>query len=162
MQSLAGGALLHWLPPRCAWPTLTPFAAHAADKGKPGKAATPAAAPSAPAACTLTHPDQPKNEWRCAPSPTSSCCRRPQSEATKAVLTVKSQAAVQDAKVTLSVNENFEVLSTDGFSNARAQASGVGPVSTISRSTDLAAGGTKTYEFTLRATGKGTASPRPG
>ena len=57
--------------------------------------------------------------------------------------------------MTLSVNENFEVVSADGFSNARAQASGVGPVSTISRSTDLAAGGTKTYEFTLRATGKG-------
>ncbi len=74
---------------------------------------------------------------------------------TKAVLTVKSQEAVQDAQVTLSVNENFEVVSADGFSNARTQASGVGPVSTISRSTDLAAGGTKTYEFTLRAVGKG-------
>ena len=109
--------------------SLTPFAAQAADKGKPGKAATPSAAPASPAACTLTHPDQPKNEWAmCTIADVELQSTPAIGKTTKAVLTVKSQEAVQDAQVTLSVNENFEVVSADGFGNARARASGIGPV----------------------------------
>ena len=136
--------------------SMPPASAQAAGKNKPGKAATPAAAPEAPAACTLTHPDRPKDEWAmCTVADVELQSTPAIGKTTKAILTVKSQVAVDDAQIMLSVNENFSVTDGDGFGDARTRASGVGPVSTISRSADLAAGGSKTYEFTVRAVSKG-------
>ncbi len=102
---------------------------------KPGKPAKPAPAPEPAPSCTLTDPASPNSEFAVCTIVSVDADETPSLDGPSNVsVTVRTELPVKNAVLELSASKDLSIVSAPGFGNAPNGVSGVGAVSSVSRS----------------------------
>ncbi|KAA1420233.1 hypothetical protein F0U44_07380 [Nocardioides humilatus] len=137
-------------------PAFLQAAAGQPDPGSPdegrGAPDRPAAAAQAAPECELVLGDAAKDEFATCSEVALTFATTPDVGATTRVdIEVTSVKDLHGATLTLGVNDLFDLTSSSGFADAGTQLSGVGPLSTVSRTVDVTAG--QTTHLSVEVTG---------